>query len=197
MPRILKPRNPTPRACKLLAALGRPVRPLFHDESEFCDWEKTSDRQLLKKIKPKTSPIPPEQEAFIKWKQTQLWTVEHDRIQTLVSRLVPGTFLVSNEDSCEDFRDSLSRGRVLPGVEIRVPNIFNDRINMKVMDTARCHDNCDKLLRQKKIQTMITGWALSDDGLWRWHSWGIDRRGGLVETTLPRLVYLSVFAVSY
>jgi hypothetical protein len=36
-----------------------------------------------------------------------------------------------------------------------------------------------------------TGYSLSDDGLWRQHSWGL-RREGILETTVPRVKYFGV-----
>jgi hypothetical protein len=36
-----------------------------------------------------------------------------------------------------------------------------------------------------------TGYALSADGLWRQHSWGV-RRQGILETTAPREKYFGI-----
>ena len=39
---------------------------------------------------------------------------------------------------------------------------------------------------------IVTGWALSDDGIWRSHSWSIQKDGAVVETTCPRIGYFGV-----
>ena len=39
---------------------------------------------------------------------------------------------------------------------------------------------------------IATGWALSDDGIWRSHSWGVLRDGTVVETTCSRIGYFGV-----
>jgi hypothetical protein len=48
---------------------------------------------------------------------------------------------------------------------------------------------------EKRLAAIVTGWALSEDGIWRQHSWGIDWKGRLVETTLPRTRYFGVYMV--
>ncbi len=52
----------------------------------------------------------------------------------------------------------------------------------------QCHANTANLWTDGKIDEIRTGYALSDDGLWRQHSWG-RKDGKTVETTEPRLVY--------
>jgi hypothetical protein len=53
-----------------------------------------------------------------------------------------------------------------------------------------CHGNVVRLWRSEKAE-IATGYALSDDGLWREHSWGV-RDGAVVETTEPRQCYWGV-----
>jgi hypothetical protein len=53
-----------------------------------------------------------------------------------------------------------------------------------------CHGNVVRLWRGGKAM-IATGYALSDDGLWREHSWGV-RDGAVVETTEPRQCYWGV-----
>ncbi len=66
-------------------------------------------------------------------------------------------------------------------------------ITLKVMKSSSCHQNVASIWTQKKfgIVGVATGYALSDDGLWRQHSWGILREG-LLETTEARLKYFGV-----
>jgi hypothetical protein len=68
-------------------------------------------------------------------------------------------------------------------------------IRLRRMEPSQCHANVEKLIHQKKIAAMATGYALSEDGLWRSHSWGLtQKRDGLViiETTVAREIYFGV-----
>jgi len=65
-------------------------------------------------------------------------------------------------------------------------------------ETSRCHENVAELLYAGKtpdglpITETETGYALSEDGLWRQHSWAIALHDTVVETTEPRLLYVGV-----
>lgn len=60
---------------------------------------------------------------------------------------------------------------------------------------SRCHSNVSELweLNHKDHEFYIcTGYALSKDGMWRQHSWGIlktPRSIKIIETTTPRIAY--------
>ncbi|MGV8910722.1 MAG: hypothetical protein ACOH1Y_17230 [Propionicimonas sp.] len=54
-----------------------------------------------------------------------------------------------------------------------------------------CHANCAGLWLDGWAQTIATGYALSNDGLWRQHTWCFDEQG-LVETTEARDKYVGV-----
>ena len=59
----------------------------------------------------------------------------------------------------------------------------------KKMRSRDCHANAARL-RETRGHHIATGYALSDDGLWRQHSWGIhSRTGNPIETTTPRVKY--------
>ncbi len=67
------------------------------------------------------------------------------------------------------------------------------RDNIKILiiggTPSNCHGNVAKIWRSKPRQYRIaTGWALSDDDLWRQHSWIIEERT-IIETTTPREKY--------
>jgi hypothetical protein len=66
-------------------------------------------------------------------------------------------------------------------------------ITLKIMKSSSCHQNVAALWESRKagIVAIATGYALSDDGLWRQHSWGI-RRDGILETTQPRSKYFGL-----
>ena len=57
------------------------------------------------------------------------------------------------------------------------------------MENSRCHSNCAHIWNCKpKEYKIVTGWALSDDGIWRQHTW-LLRSKAIVETTSPREKY--------
>ena len=88
-----------------------------------------------------------------------------------------GYMVVPRREPDQD--EILSRGRLWSGYNVRV-----------IKGTLRnCHGNVDELWRINPERYRIaTGWALSDDGLWRQHSWIIEGRT-LIETTIPRERY--------
>jgi hypothetical protein len=54
---------------------------------------------------------------------------------------------------------------------------------------SACHYNAYRLwLAQPEKTILCTGYALSDDGVWRQHSWA-KYNGRIVETTVPRVAY--------
>ena len=56
---------------------------------------------------------------------------------------------------------------------------------------SRCHGNvaCIWDADRKRLK-IVTGWALSEDGIWRQHSWAWDTaKRCVIETTLPRTMY--------
>jgi hypothetical protein len=55
-----------------------------------------------------------------------------------------------------------------------------------------CHANTAALFCSGAILSIVTGYALSDDGLWRQHSWGISAIGDIVESTTRREHYYGV-----
>lgn len=55
-----------------------------------------------------------------------------------------------------------------------------------------CHRNAAALWFAGRAGGIGTGYALSDDGLWREHSWGLGLAGELIETTEPRTAYFGV-----
>jgi hypothetical protein len=60
------------------------------------------------------------------------------------------------------------------------------------MRTCECHENAARVALSRKWECW-TGLALSDDGIWRVHSWArVPSTGTLIETTVPRVKYLGV-----
>jgi hypothetical protein len=50
-------------------------------------------------------------------------------------------------------------------------------------EPSQCHVNAAKLCDQGLADDLVTGYALSDDGLWRQHSWAL-KDGTVLETTV-------------
>lgn len=65
---------------------------------------------------------------------------------------------------------------------------------------SQCHKNsCDLWEANEDFTKICTGYALSDDGIWRQHSWVIDFRGAsnkIIETTERRVAYFG-FIMDY
>ena len=67
--------------------------------------------------------------------------------------------------------------------------------NIKFMKgrPSQCHANsCELWENNKDISRICTGYALSEDGMWRQHSWLVwhkSRSNQIVETTVPRVLY--------
>ena len=59
-------------------------------------------------------------------------------------------------------------------------------VTVPVMRTWR---RCGSTVR---IPSIGTGYALSDDDLWRQHSWGVAVDGVVVETTVEREIYVGI-----
>ena len=80
----------------------------------------------------------------------------------------------------EDLPQILARGRADSGRRaLRRPGA-----------RSRCHANVARLHEQDPGRFRIAaGYALSDDGLWRQHSWGLAADGRPVETPPPRVAY--------
>ena len=59
------------------------------------------------------------------------------------------------------------------------------------MTPSGCHENATKLAARYGWEVW-TGFALSDDGCWRVHSWCRNKRGRIVETTITRTDYFGI-----
>lgn len=77
--------------------------------------------------------------------------------------------------------------RLAEGAELKV-----GRVRHSEGEPSACHDNVIALWRRGRVEAIGTGYALSEDGLWRRHSWGVLDDGTLVETTEARVRYVGV-----
>lgn len=75
----------------------------------------------------------------------------------------------------------LTRGHVINKENIRMDN----------MRDSKCHSNVAYMYGENDSVKIATGWALSEDGLWRQHSWGLTK-SDIVETTKKRCVYYGI-----
>lgn len=70
--------------------------------------------------------------------------------------------------------------------------LFDFDAELRIMGTSRCHQNAVKLWMENKEKNKIcTGWGLSDDGLWRQHTWIISNEK-IIETTEIRIKYFGL-----
>jgi hypothetical protein len=93
-----------------------------------------------------------------------------------------GEFLVAPPKPDMDIPVLLEHGFVTSGA-----------IKLNVMASGSCHRNIASVWKNREFEIVgiATGYALSEDGLWRQHSWGI-LRDGLLETTKPRVKYFGI-----
>lgn len=115
------------------------------------------------------------QRAFLRGKLERAMD-EDPRVRELRTRLleIGGRELVWPRVE-EDLGAILERGRPLNGTGAE--SIAGQ--------PSRCHANVIAQWRDREGVTVMTGYALSDDGLWRPHSWCV-REGQVLETTDPR-----------
>jgi hypothetical protein len=86
-----------------------------------------------------------------------------------------------------------------PGPDADVPVLIDVGFIMagpvmrRTMQKSESHRNVAEVWAEKQHELVGigTGYSLSDDGLWRQHSWGL-RREGILETTVSRLKYFGV-----
>lgn len=90
------------------------------------------------------------------------------------------------------------------GIELVAPPNFDSNVSFlidsgfvmsrsvacNIMEDSSCHHNVSRLWIEKRkgLIGIGTGYALSGDGLWRQHSWGVQR-DSILETTKERLEY--------
>jgi hypothetical protein len=124
-----------------------------------------------------------EQKTFLnrRFREAVRGQPELKRLRSILLRM-GGIFLVAPPRSDGDIPMLLESGFLTSGP-----------ITVKIMKRSSCHQNIAALWKCHKagIVAIGTGYALSEDGLWRQHSWGI-RRDGLLETTQPRVKYFGL-----
>jgi hypothetical protein len=91
-----------------------------------------------------------------------------------------GTTVVITEESLDLIPILIAEGAMVAANKVV-------RKRGKVSD---CHANAARLWR-KKLGNLMTGFAYSDD-CWRRHSWIVDKKGTLTETTESRAHYFGI-----
>jgi hypothetical protein len=56
---------------------------------------------------------------------------------------------------------------------------------------SRCHTTTATYWEEGKLDAIVTGYALTRDGLWRQHSWGLSD-GTVIEPTMRRVAYFGI-----
>ncbi len=92
-----------------------------------------------------------------------------------------GRLVVPPRDPEPDLDDLLASAVTFAGEHESVAGKDND-----------CHANVAALWVWGQVPEIGTGYALSEDGLWRQHSWGLRESGVVVETTYARLRYVGI-----
>lgn len=143
-----------------------------------------NDKSCLDTIQTMMSEYKLEQKRIETLKSKPFWIDEHTQLQEQIETIIPGTHLVAVPWSIESTRNLLKGGL------LRIVTNSEDVI-MNAMAQSGCHDNCEELLRTGMIKEYYTGYALSRDRLFRYHSWGVNFDDKIVETTEERIAYVS------
>jgi hypothetical protein len=70
--------------------------------------------------------------------------------------------------------------------------VFDQPVKSRKMTANRCHENAATIwAKDLKHTRIVTGYALSVDGLWRQHSW-VLKKDKLYETTVSRDKYFGI-----
>lgn len=88
----------------------------------------------------------------------------------------------------EDLQQILERGVLHKGRSVKPRRVWWSK-------PISCHQNSAYLYKDNRTVSpgrfdIVTGWALSKDGVWRQHTWVYDnQRKKVVETTVKRVLY--------
>ena len=109
---------------------------------------------------------------------------EQPEIEVLRTRLlvIGGVELVAPPNRDPDVPALVEQGELITG-----------SVKLESMDSSRCHENLSELWTDRKtgLTAIGTGYALSKDGLWRQHSWGMKDHE-IIETTKERTTYFGI-----
>jgi len=107
--------------------------------------------------------------------RTPEWKILGQRLKAIGGTVVCATFE-------EDIQLILDRGKTWVPLQKEIVLVRGEAI--------RCHDNSILLQEANPHLHLCTGYALSNDGIWRSHSWCFEEQTyRIVETTLKRVAY--------
>ena len=125
----------------------------------------------------------PERFKFLQRRLRQA-SVEQPDVKRLKALLLGlgGSFIVAPPQPDPDIPALLESGFVMSGPA-----------KLKRGKASMCHQNVASLWKSRRsgVVGIATGYALTEDGLWRQHSWGL-LRDGVLETTEPRVKYFGI-----
>lgn len=118
---------------------------------------------------------------------TKFWEERHILPNKIFFDIYPGTHLVAHPEDAKEIAKFQS-------IDDIIFELDNDDTNvvLKEMKACSCFENTHKLVKTKKVKEGYVGWALTNDGLWRLHAWGVDSKNRVVETTVLRAKYIGV-----
>jgi hypothetical protein len=105
----------------------------------------------------------------------------HEELNKILQEIEPGSHIVA------PFRQHIDPTKIA-----HEGKLDTGKVLLLQMEESKCHDNVDELFEYKIIQKVSCGYALSDDGLWRFHSWGNLENGEIIETCSVREKYFGI-----
>lgn len=116
----------------------------------------------------------------IKWLIERPWWDNdlHVKINNFLQQHINNTHIVAMPDDKKYYKNFIKKSKFY----------LAENVKFIKMKQSGCHENCLELFLNNEIDFCVFGYALSDDGLFRSHSWGI-KDGIVIETTEPRLLY--------
>ena len=101
-------------------------------------------------------------------------------LQNHLSKEIKGTILVPFGLDTSEIKHHLEKGEFL-----------GETSKIRKMAASQCHSNSYYLFNENKNKFYLyTGVALSEDGVWRPHSWCVDKdTEEIIETTESRIAY--------
>jgi len=132
--------------------------------------------------------------------RTLRWTpMEPERRAHLQARIVPGSLYAQLQDKLlsEIGGDALVLAYGYPEPTLAAlqksgRNYSAKGARMVPGLSRQCHRNAVRLVLSDPARTAVCGYALSDDGAWREHSWALSPDGKVLETTRPRIAYFGI-----
>ena len=95
-----------------------------------------------------------------------------------------GDYVVIHDDESPVFRAWLERDGT---------DQTRERITVVPCQRNECHRNCAAMWKSSPdTVSIVTGYCLSSDAMWREHSWLIDDSDNIIETTVPRTRYFGI-----